>query len=208
MSIDNEITHNKIFAVIRDSNPSQIIKICKALNVGGINLIEITMESENSFDVLKSAIDNKNSEEIIGAGTVLDVSTAERVIALGAQFIVSPIVNIDIINICKLKKITCIIGAFTPTEILLAYSNGADYIKIFPATTLGTDYIKTLKGPFPNIPIIPTGGIDKNNVKEYLNASGIAVGIGSSLVNTKNLIKDEDFEELQSISAEFRKLIE
>src|SRR5699024_636996 len=200
MSIENEITHNKIFAVIRDSNRNQIIKICKALNVGGINLIEITMESENSFDVLKSAIDNKNSEEIIGAGTVLDVSTAERVIALGAQFIVSPIVNIDIINICKLKKITCIIGAFTPTEILLAYSNGADYIKIFPATTLGTDYIKTLKGPFPNIPIIPTGGIDKNNVKEYLNASGIAVGIGSSLVNTKNLIKDEDFEELQSIS--------
>src|SRR5699024_12658649 len=122
MSIENEITHNKIFAVIRDSNRNQIIKICKALNVGGINLIEITMESENSFDVLKSAIDNKNSEEIIGAGTVLDVSTAERVIALGAQFIVFHIVNIDIINFCIIKNITSIFGSFISSLYMLANS--------------------------------------------------------------------------------------
>src|SRR5699024_5351291 len=133
------------------------------------------------------------SDTVIGAGTILDSTTARLAILAGADFIVSPIIKKEIIDVCNRYGILSIIGALTPTEILKAYENGADIVKVFPAQQLGVDYLKQISAPLGHIPIIPTGGINLDNVKSFYETSNIAVGVGGSLVNPSKITDKEDY---------------
>jgi 2-dehydro-3-deoxyphosphogluconate aldolase/(4S)-4-hydroxy-2-oxoglutarate aldolase len=131
-------------------------------------------------------------QAIIGAGTVLDPETARAAIMSGARFVFSPTINKETIQMTKRYGVISVPGALTPTEILTGYECGADLIKVFPASLVGPSYIKDVHGPMPHIPLMPTGGIDLTNVGSYIKAGAVAVGVGSTLVNTREAV-DEDY---------------
>jgi 2-dehydro-3-deoxyphosphogluconate aldolase/(4S)-4-hydroxy-2-oxoglutarate aldolase len=185
----NKILEHKIVAIIRGANPADVLKIAEALYAGGIKILEITMNSSDPLAVIEATADKLGDKMIIGAGTVLNVNAADAAIQAGAQFILSPIVDIDVINTAKKQGIIVIPGAHTPTEIVHAYKNGGDIIKVFPATS--PDYIKNILGPLPQIPLLPTGGVNLENIKQYKKAGAVGFGIGSSLVNTHKEITDQ-----------------
>ncbi|WP_141604500.1 bifunctional 4-hydroxy-2-oxoglutarate aldolase/2-dehydro-3-deoxy-phosphogluconate aldolase [Terrilactibacillus laevilacticus] len=195
MNIDR-LKNKKIVAIIRGATPENIIPIASALREGGISLIEITMETPRALQALEMLSSHHDPTIIAGAGTVLDVETAKASILSGAQFIFSPTVHAETIQLTKSYGVMSIPGAYTPTEILTAYENGADAIKVFPASTLGAGFFKQVAGPLPQIPLMATGGIDEGNLADYLAAGAIAVGIGSSLVNTKQEITESYLTEL------------
>ncbi|MTT32401.1 bifunctional 4-hydroxy-2-oxoglutarate aldolase/2-dehydro-3-deoxy-phosphogluconate aldolase [Terrilactibacillus sp. BCM23-1] len=195
MNIDM-LKNKKIVAIIRGATPENIIPIASALREGGISLIEITMEAPRALQALEALSAYDDPTIIAGAGTVLDTETAKASILSGAKFIFSPTVHSKTIQLTKSYGVMSIPGAYTPTEIQMAYENGADAIKVFPASTLGTGFFKQVAGPLPQIPLMATGGIDESNLADYLAAGAIAVGIGSSLVNTKQPITESYLTEL------------
>ena len=186
MSILSQILENKLIAIIRGAQPADVVKIAEALFSGGIRVLEITMNSEAPLRVIKTVSDALGDKMIIGAGTVLDVESAKQAVAAGARFILSPIANSDIIKTAKDIGAVSIPGAFTPTEIYNAYKNGGDIIKVFPA--ISPSYIKDISGPLPQIKLLPTGGINLENILEYKKAGAAGFGIGSALADTKKEI--------------------
>ena len=139
---------------------------------------------------------------LLGAGTVLDTETARAAILAGAEFIVTPTVNTDVIELCNRYDKLIMTGAFTPTEVLTAWEAGADIIKVFPAFVGGPAYLKALHGPLPQIPLMPTGGVDLETLPAYLKAGACAVGLGSSLVTAK-MVESGDLEGIQKLTAEY-----
>jgi 2-dehydro-3-deoxyphosphogluconate aldolase/(4S)-4-hydroxy-2-oxoglutarate aldolase len=202
MNALSRILENKIIAIIRGANPNDVIRISQALNDGGIKLIEITMNSPNALSVIKQVSNELGDKVLVGAGTVLDAETARSAILAGATFILSPTVDIETIKLTKRYGAVSIPGAFTPTEILSAYEKGADIIKVFPAT-LGPNYIKDILGPLPQIPLLPTGGIDLENLNQFIEAGAVGCGIGSALVNTKHEITEEYLRQLTKKASQF-----
>jgi len=180
-----QIAREKVVAVIRLSDPDKLVPVITAIAKGGIRCIEITMTVPNAIELIRKVSSQVEDDILIGAGTVLDAETAQAVIAAGAQFVVSPILNPEVINACKERDVYCAPGCFTPTEIHTAYTLGADVIKVFPATSLGPKYFKDIKGPFPQIPLMPTGGVSIENAHEWIAAGAVAVGIGSDLLDKK-----------------------
>lgn len=201
MSVLEQIKRNVVIAVIREANLHNITPIAKALHSGGIKVLEITAETPKVTSLIEKVNDELGNELIIGAGTVLDPETAREVIMAGANFIVSPTTNLETIRMTKKYGIPSIPGALTPTEILAAYEQGADMIKVFPANAFGPGYIKSIHGPFPYIPIMVTGGINLNNMHDYIRERGVAVGIGSNLVDPKKLNSEEDYLNLSNQAA-------
>jgi len=197
MLIEEKIRQSKVIPVIRNATLDNIISIVQSLQKGGIEAIEVTAETPKFLEVLKKAKDNFEGEILVGVGTVLDPETARLAIMAGADFVVTPTYNPEVIKVCNRYGILTISGAFTPTEILSAYENGAKIIKVFPAGVIGPKYIKNIKGPLPHIPLMVTGGIDIDEVKSYLDIGCVAVGLGSGLVNTQKLNSSEDFAELK-----------
>ncbi|MCT2537021.1 bifunctional 4-hydroxy-2-oxoglutarate aldolase/2-dehydro-3-deoxy-phosphogluconate aldolase [Aquibacillus koreensis] len=172
-----------VVAVIRKATPDTIIPIAKALSAGGVKGIEITVETPGALAVIeKAAKELGDDDAIVGAGTVLDAETARMALMAGAKFVFSPTVNVETIKMTKRYGAVCVAGAFTPTEILTAYENGSDLIKVFPASVVGPRFFKDVRGPLPQIPLMPTGGIDVDNVGEYIKNGAVAVGAGSTLV--------------------------
>jgi 2-dehydro-3-deoxyphosphogluconate aldolase/(4S)-4-hydroxy-2-oxoglutarate aldolase len=172
-------------AVVRAETPEKALEISEACYEGGVDIIEITYSVPHASDVIYE-LDKKMSEKILlGAGTVLDSETAKNAIEAGAKFIVSPTFSKRTRTLCSRYRVLYIPGIMTPNEAQKALENGCGVMKLFPAKFLGPSYIKAIKGPLPEIGIIPTGGITKNNVSEWLNAGAIAVGVGSSLVKAK-----------------------
>ena len=192
MSVLSEILKNKIVAIIRGADPDDILKIANVLQQGGINILEITLNSPNALNIIKELNNKMKDRMLIGAGTVLNADAAKSSIEAGAKFIISPNVNIETIEITKQHGAVSIPGAYTPTEIVTAYSNGGDIIKIFPASN--ADYIKALRGPLSHIPMMPTGGINIENIKEFQKTGAVAFGIGTALVDTKHKITGEYLE--------------
>jgi 2-dehydro-3-deoxyphosphogluconate aldolase/(4S)-4-hydroxy-2-oxoglutarate aldolase len=190
-----QIAREKVVAVIRLSDPNKLVPVISAIAKGGIRCIEVTMTVPNAIELIRSVSKQVADDVIIGAGTVLDAETAHAVIDAGAQFVVSPILNPEVIKACKEHDVYCAPGCFTPTEIHQAFALGADVIKVFPATSLGPKYFKDLKGPFPNIPLMPTGGVSIENAHEWIAAGAVAVGIGSDLLD-KKAIDDGRYEVL------------
>lgn len=194
MSTLSKILAHKIIAIIRGADPSDVIRIAEALYTGGIRILEITMNSAEPLKVIKELSDKFEGKMIIGAGTVLDVESVKKAVAAGASFILSPIVDEEVIKIAKSLGIVNIPGAYTATEIYQAYKNGADIVKVFPATS--PSYLKDIAGPLSQIPLLPTGGVTLENIKDFKKAGAVGFGIGSALVNTKQEVTEEYLSKL------------
>ena len=201
----HEIKKRKIVAVIRNTTIDTIIPIAQALRLGGVTALEITMETPNAPQIIQRLRAECESDVLIGAGTVLDAETARTAILSGAQFIFSPTVNKETIRMAKRYGVISVPGAMTPTEILQAYEAGADLIKVFPAHVLGPGYFKTVAGPLPHIPLMPTGGLHLGNAKEYMEAGAVAIGVGSTLVAAK---QDIDSASLLQLTERARCFVE
>lgn len=174
-----------IIAIIRANSANELMEAAEAIHAGGVNVIEVTMTTPNALQIIGDVAAAHGDAILVGAGSVLDAATARAVILAGAEFIVSPVTKPDVIDVCNRYGKVVMPGAFTPTEILTAWENGADYVKVFPAGTVGSPYIKDVKAPLPQIPLVPTGGINAENAAEFLAAGATALGVGSALVENR-----------------------
>ncbi len=194
---------SKVVAVIRHANQSNIVEPVKALIKGGVVAIEITVEHEGGLEAI-ARLSELNLDLFLGAGTILTPEMAVKAIKAGAQFIVSPILDEAIIKTVQEHQVLVVPGVMTPTEIYQAIKLNVDMIKIFPISNLGSDYIKNIKAPLPNVPIMVTGGITLDNAFEYIQAKADVVGIGSQLLDLK---KPMDESTYQTISDNAMKLM-
>ena len=181
----SRIKESGVVAIIRMSDSVKIIEIAKALRKGGIRCIEIPMTVPNALELIKKTSYDTDFDFVTGAGTVLDVETARAAILVGAEYIVGPNTNPDMIKLCKRYAKVVIPGAFTPMEILNAWEEGGDIVKVFPARFFGPKYFSDLKGPFPQIDLMPTGGIRVDNAADFIRAGACAVTIGKDLLDKK-----------------------
>ena len=200
------LTDTGIVAVIRVNNASELIDTTIALNEGGVKALEITMTSPGALEAISEASKKLGEKAIIGVGSVLDSETARMAILAGAKFVVGPILKKDVIEICRRYSITCIPGAFTPTEILTAWEAGADVVKVFPATKLGPSFFKDVLGPLPQVKLTPTGGVNLENAGEFIKAGACFVGVGGAMVD-KRLVAEKKWDELSKITLKFVEVI-
>src|SRR5260370_4206946 len=149
-----------IVAVVRSPESSQLVEVCRALADGGVTVVEITMTVPNALDVVRQVRQALGDRLLLGAGTILDRETARAALLAGAEYVVSPTLNLDVIRLCHRYDKLVMPGAFTPTEILTAWEAGADIVKVFPADVGGPAFFKALRGPLPQIRLMPTGGVD------------------------------------------------
>jgi 2-dehydro-3-deoxyphosphogluconate aldolase / (4S)-4-hydroxy-2-oxoglutarate aldolase len=196
-----QILKNKIIAIIRGANPDEVSKIAIALQQGGVTILEVTLNSQSAFAVIKELSNKLSNGMLIGAGTVLDAKDAKAAIEAGARFIVSPNMNVQTIDVTKKYGAVSIPGAYTATEVVNAYVNGGDIIKIFPATS--AEYIRVLQGPLSHIPMMPTGGITLENIQEFKMTGAAAFGIGTSLVDTKKEITEQYLKQITENARKF-----
>ncbi len=194
------IIESGVVAVIRMKDSGRLLKVIEAVRGGGVKCIEITMTVPGAIEVIRSLSAAVPPDVLIGAGTVVDEATTEIVIDAGAKFVVGPVLNLDIVALCRKREVAVIPGCYTPTEIFSAWTAGADIVKVFPATSLGPKYFKDLRGPFPDIRLMPTGGVTIDNVGEWIKAGACAVGIGSDLLD-KKAIEEERYEVLTERAA-------
>ena len=204
MSTLNQILKSKIVAIVRGADPADVLRIADALQLGGVNILEVTLNSPNALQVI-NALTGKMKNMLIGAGTVLSAADAKASIEVGAKFIISPNVNVETIVATKKLGIVSIPGAYTATEVVTAHSSGGDIIKIFPATN--AEYIKVLRGPLSHIPMMPTGGITPENISEFKKAGAVAFGIGTSLVDAKHKITREYLNRITENARKFMQAI-
>ena len=181
-----KIKSEKVVALIRADNPDGLLDCAKALADGGLTSIELTMTTPGAIRMLEKAT-TELPNFIFGLGTVLDAETARMGILAGARFLVTPALRPDVITMARRYSIPIFCGALTPTEIVNAWEAGADAVKIFPAEFFGSAYIKSVKAPLPHIDMVPTGGVNPENVGEFLKAGATATAAGSSLVDAKSL---------------------
>ncbi|PMC35486.1 2-dehydro-3-deoxyphosphogluconate aldolase [Bacillus sp. UMB0899] len=203
MTLLDQIKETGIVAVIRGASTENIIPIAKALKNGGVTALEITVETPRVLSAMEKLSAELGDEVIVGAGTVLDPETARATIMAGAKFVFSPTVNKETIKMTKRYGVLSIPGALTPTEILTAYENGADLIKVFPANVFGPKYLKDIHGPLPQIPLMPTGGVSLENIGDFVRAGAVAAGVGTSLVNTKREINEQYLAELEQTARSY-----
>jgi len=180
LEILGKIIEGGIVAVVRTESAENAKKIIAAVKEGGINAIEVTMSVPNALDVIKEVAAFKD-DVILGVGTVLDSQTARAAILAGAEYVVSPHLNFEVIKLCNRYQVPCMPGAMTVKEVVEAMELGADIIKLFPGEILGPQAIKAIKAPLPQAPLMPTGGVSLDNVKEWIKAGAVAVGVGGSL---------------------------
>ena len=177
-----------IVPVIRADSTKKAIAAAEAVVEGGISVLEITMTVPGALDAIRHAIKNHGHEAIIGAGTVLDALSANECFDAGAEFLVTPGLDIETVKCANVAGKLIMAGALTPTEIIAAWRAGADFVKVFPASAVGgASYIKALRGPLPQIPLVPTGGVNLNTAADFLRAGSAALGIGGELVSSSAL---------------------
>ena len=204
-SILKTLKETGVVAVIRAEKSEDLIDVAKALNEGGVRCVEITMTVPNAIDVIEKASRELDGEGVvIGVGTVIDVATSRAAIQAGASYVVSPVLKQEIIAQCNQDDVPVMPGAMTPTEILTAWEYGADIVKVFPAGVGGPGFFKALKGPLPQIEIMPTGGVNTETTPQFIKAGACAVGVGGELAS-KSLIAAKDFK---TITANARKYIQ
>ncbi|MFW6030020.1 MAG: bifunctional 2-keto-4-hydroxyglutarate aldolase/2-keto-3-deoxy-6-phosphogluconate aldolase [Halanaerobiales bacterium] len=202
----NAIKEVGIVPVIRAKTADEALKLTEAIYEGGINIFEITMTVPGAIEVIKELTEKykSNDDVIIGAGSVLDAPTAQTAIQAGAKFVVGPAFDAEMVKLCNRYQIPVVPGAVTPTEVVKAMEAGADVVKIFPATLFGPKIIKAIKGPIPQAPLLPTGGVDLNNVADWIKAGSYAVGAGSAIVGK---VEGDDYSKVTEASREFVKKI-
>jgi 2-dehydro-3-deoxyphosphogluconate aldolase/(4S)-4-hydroxy-2-oxoglutarate aldolase len=177
-----------VVPIVRTPDLKSALAAVEAVLAGGINCVEITMTVANALKAIESVADRYGDSVLLGAGTVLDPETARACMLAGAQFFVTPSLNVKVIELAQRYSRPIFPGALTPTEILTAWEAGADGVKVFPCNALGgAKYIKSLKGPFPHIDLVPTGGVNLETIGEFLAAGSSAVGVGSELVDAQSV---------------------
>lgn len=175
-----------IVPVVRAASADEAMRAIDAIKEGGISVLEITMTVPGAVKVIEEVAKRYGSEAIVGAGTVLDPETARICVLAGAQFIVSPALNVDTIAMCRRYGVPIMPGALTPTEVVTAWTAGADFVKVFPAGSVGgASYIKNLLGPLPQVKIVPTGGVSLKTAADFIKAGARALGVGTDLVDVK-----------------------
>ncbi len=192
-----------ITAVVRTDSPEELVNVAEAIKKGGVDVIEITMTTPGALDVVSAVAKKFGDEVLIGAGTVLDAETARAVFLAGGEFVVSPVWSPELIAMCRRYSKPCVPGAFTPTEIMAAWDAGADMVKVFPASLGGPSLIKAIRGPLPQIPLVPTGGVKLDNTAEFIRAGSAMVAVGGNLVN-KDLVKAKKFDEMTELARRFK----
>jgi 2-dehydro-3-deoxyphosphogluconate aldolase/(4S)-4-hydroxy-2-oxoglutarate aldolase len=202
MTVLEEILKHKIVAILRGVRPDAVPAVAAALYAGGIRCLEVTLNSPEAFSVIKSLSARMGSHLLIGAGTVLDATEARQALHAGARFIISPTLDIPTIQYTRKVGAVSIPGAFTATEILTAHRAGADIVKVFPAS-VGVAYFRDLRGPLPHIPLMPTGGINLENIGDYHKAGAAAFGVGSALVDGRQPVTEEYLQQLTALAVRY-----
>ncbi len=185
-----------VLGIIRGASRDSIQGVLDACVSGGLKFVELTLNTENAFPLIESVSQQFSAEICVGAGTVLSLRDAKQAENVGAQFIVSPTLNIDVATYCLKKGLAYFPGALTPTEIEKSWSAGATMVKVFPASQMGASYFNTVRGPFNELPLMAVGGVDLSNAVEYLKAGASAVAIGGSLFTVMRM-RNKDFNSIK-----------
>ncbi|HET9180096.1 MAG TPA: bifunctional 4-hydroxy-2-oxoglutarate aldolase/2-dehydro-3-deoxy-phosphogluconate aldolase [Terriglobia bacterium] len=201
----NRLREVGVVPIVRVSNPNDAFKTVEAVVAGGVPVVEITMGVPNALRVMEQVVEQFGESVLLGAGTVLDSETCRAALLAGAEFIVTPCLDLKVIETSRRYSKACIPGALTPTEIVTAWQAGADMVKVFPCGPVGgPNYLRSLRGPLPQIDFVPTGGVDLETTPDYIRAGAAAVAVGGELVSRKAL--EEGKTEI--ITANARKFLE
>ena len=204
----NYLLDKCIVAVVRaDSGGDDLVRVVEAITSGGVNCVEVTMTTPGALQCIETAARKlEGADALLGVGSVLDAETCRMAILAGAEYVVTPTLSVPVIQMARRygKPVCC--GAYTPTEILTAWDHGSDLVKVFPANVGGPAYIKAIKGPLPQIPLVPTGGVDLNTAAAFLQAGASALAVGGCLVS-KKLITDRDFAGITANAKAFAEVV-
>ncbi len=196
-----------IVAVVRADRPDDLVDLARALVAGGVRLVEFTMTVPHALRVIEEASTKLGGEAMIGAGTVLDAATARLAIAAGAGFVVAPSLDLEVIEMAHRYGVAAIPGCLTPTEVVQAWSAGADVVKLFPGRVATPGYFADLRGPLPHVRLMPTGNVDLETAPRYIEAGAVAVGVGKALVDSVAL-KARDWPVITARARQFREVID
>ncbi len=202
----SRVLDSGIVAVIRASSGELLADVAEALLAGGVEVMEITFTVPGAVRVLETVAQRMGDRVLLGAGTVLDAETARAALLAGAQFVVCPNINLDVIRLCRRYSKLVMPGALTPTEVVAAWEAGADIVKIFPSEITGPKYLKALHGPLPQVRLMPTGGVDLNTAAEFLRCGACVLGVGGSLVE-KKAVETGNLERITSLARQFVQII-
>jgi 2-dehydro-3-deoxyphosphogluconate aldolase/(4S)-4-hydroxy-2-oxoglutarate aldolase len=199
----DRIVDSGVVAVLRGIDESDIVPVARAMYDAGVTALEVTADNPRCSEMI-AAVDEDlaDTDAVVGAGTVMDAATARDVIHSGAEFVLAPNLNQDVLDVCEEEDVVAIPGVMTPTEAARALDGGADMLKLFPASTVGPDHIGALQGPLGDVPIMPTGGVSAENVASYFDGGAIAVGAGSGIVDYE-AIADGDMDAVREHAATF-----
>jgi 2-dehydro-3-deoxyphosphogluconate aldolase/(4S)-4-hydroxy-2-oxoglutarate aldolase len=209
MSKESQLRHVLdcgIVAVVRAPDGRQLVEVARALADGGVSVVEITMTVPGALDVVREVRQALGDRLLLGAGTILDPETARAALLAGAEYLVAPTVNLDVIRLCQRYDKLVMPGAFTPTEILAAWEAGADIIKVFPAEVVGPAFFKAVRGPLPQVRLMPTGGVDLTTAADFLRAGACCLGVGSQLVEPK-AVAERDFDRIRELARQYAGIV-
>jgi 2-dehydro-3-deoxyphosphogluconate aldolase/(4S)-4-hydroxy-2-oxoglutarate aldolase len=196
-----------IVAVVRSPESAALVETTRALADGGITVVEITMSVPNALDVVRQVREALGDRVLLGAGTILDAETGRAALLAGAEYLVAPTLNLDVIRLCRRYDKLVMPGAFTPTEILQAWQAGADIVKVFPAEVVGPPFLKALRGPLPQIRLMPTGGVDLTTAAAFLQAGASCLGIGSQLVEPR-AVAERNFSRIRDLARQYVAIVQ
>ncbi len=191
-----------IVAVIRADSSELLVDVAEALLSGGVEVMEVTFTVPDAVSVLRRVAERLAGRILLGAGTVLDSETARAALLAGAEFIVSPATNLDVIRLCRRYDKLVMPGALTPTEVVTAWEAGADIVKIFPSDITGPQYVKALRAPLPQVRMMPTGGVNLQTAADFLRCGACALGVGGALVESQ-AVKSGDLARIESLARQF-----
>ncbi|MCS6864764.1 MAG: bifunctional 4-hydroxy-2-oxoglutarate aldolase/2-dehydro-3-deoxy-phosphogluconate aldolase [Gemmataceae bacterium] len=200
------ILRGGIVAVVRFDDPEPLLAVMEALCAGGVEVAEVTFTVPNALEVIRAAQRQLGSRMLLGAGTVLDPETARAALLAGAEFLVAPTLNIDVIRLCRRYDKVVIPGALTPTEVLRAWEAGADIVKVFPADVVGPAFFRALRGPLPQVRLMPTGGVDVATAGLFLKAGAACLGIGGQLVDPQ-LVAAGDWAGITHLAQQYVEIV-
>ena len=203
----SRIADSGVVAVLRGVEADQLIGIADALCEGGVTAVEITADTPGVAEKIGDVAGAFGDEVVVGTGTVLDGETARTTLLAGAEFVVSPSLHEDVIETCNRYGAVSAPGIMTPTEAIRGYEAGADFVKVFPATTVGPDHLAAMRGPLGQIPMMPTGGVAPDNAADYVDAGAFAVGAGGALVDYDAAARGE-YETITDTAREFTRIVE
>ncbi|HKI35978.1 MAG TPA: bifunctional 4-hydroxy-2-oxoglutarate aldolase/2-dehydro-3-deoxy-phosphogluconate aldolase [Gemmataceae bacterium] len=195
-----------IVAVVRSPDSEQLVEVCRALADGGVTVAEITMTVPDALQVLGRVRAALGDRVLLGAGTILDPETARAALLAGAEYVVAPVVNREVIRVCRRYSKLVMPGAFTPTEILSAWEAGADVVKVFPADVLGPAFFKAVRAPLPQIRLMPTGGVDLKTAADFLKAGACCLGVGGQLVEAK-AVAEGNFDRIRDLARQYTTIV-